>query len=637
MTRDEKLLQELNLIREEERRRAAQTGGSSQQVNVPGQSPQYSQGYDAQDSAFGNDSAFGYDEQDSAFGTDSAFGYDGQDSAFGNDSAFGSDSAFGYEDQDTAFMNAGTGSANRNAHPQGLQIPGQKPQGLQIPGQSPGNSQGSYRPLKYVLEPGQKVAQVHRTETGLGGGQQEEPMQQAYAHPQQAQGGHPQQSHGNRPSGQAQGKRPAPQAPQGKRPAGQQPQQGKRPAPQAPQGRRTAQVQQLQGGYPVERQYAQETGSRSVQKQQPQGKKKKSGKQPTQQQAYYGGQYGQGVPPQYVNGPQPGNGADDMKKKKKKKKHPILRLFRNILIILLVLVLLFGLAVHSIYRRFDHIETAVAARETSMKSSTTNILLIGQDAREGQGGQRSDTIILMTINRKKNKVILTSFMRDMYVQIPGYGGNRINAAFAFGGVDLLDQTIEENFGITIDANMIVDLEGFLEAMTAVGSLEIELTAEEAQYMNEHPDLGESVNSEDAEESEEWIWHLEEGVNTLTPHQLLAYSRMRHLGNSDWDRTERQRKVVMAAINKVKHGHFLSGLKMAKNIAPHIATDVSYMGMMKTIFGFLLNAHMESYRLPVDGAYSGQNVDGMDVLVPDMQQNIDYLHSYMAGEGDDTEE
>ena len=96
--------------------------------------------------------------------------------------------------------------------------------------------------------------------------------------------------------------------------------------------------------------------------------------------------------------------------------------------------------------KFDTLETEVSKKPDSMTGNIVNILLVGQDAREGQGGQRSDSMIVCSINKTKRTVTLISIMRDTYVQIPGYGGNRINAAFAFGGYDLLDKTIEENFG-----------------------------------------------------------------------------------------------------------------------------------------------------------------------------------------------
>ena len=310
------------------------------------------------------------------------------------------------------------------------------------------------------------------------------------------------------------------------------------------------------------------------------------------------------------------------KGRKKKKKHRVLKI---ILLVLLVLVLLFGFAIWNITRKFDHIDTAVSKRSDSMKHDVINILLVGEDARDGQEGQRTDTIILFSINRKKNTTTMTSIMRDTYVNIPGYGGNRINAAYAYGGLDLLDQTIEENFGITIDGNAIVNFDGFLEAMAAVGSLEIDLTAEEAQYMNENPALG--SNNDESDE----VWNLTEGVNELTPSQILCYSRMRYVGNSDWDRTERQRKVIAAVAGQVKHGHFINGYKVASKAAPYIKTDLKTGGMMKLAWGMIFGKEQDTHLIPVEGTYYPDNINGMAVLVPDIEANKSYLQKYINGE------
>ena len=310
------------------------------------------------------------------------------------------------------------------------------------------------------------------------------------------------------------------------------------------------------------------------------------------------------------------------KKRKKKKKH---RVLKTILLILLILLVLFGFAIWNVTRKFNHVDTEVSKRSDSMKHDVVNILLIGQDARDGQTDQRSDTIILLSINKKKDTVCMTSIMRDTYVDIPGYGGNRINAAYAFGGMDLLDKTVEQNFGVTIDGNMMVDFDGFLEAMTAVGSLEMDLTAEEAQYMNENPALG-SNNDESDEE-----WNLTEGKNELTPSQILCYSRMRYVGNSDWDRTERQRKVISGVMSTVKHGHFIKGYKVANKAAPYITTDMGSFGMMKMLLGIVFNGDMNSHLIPAEGTYSAQNVNGMAVLVPDIEANKAALQRYINGE------
>ena len=312
-------------------------------------------------------------------------------------------------------------------------------------------------------------------------------------------------------------------------------------------------------------------------------------------------------------------------KRMKRKKHPVRRFFFRLFIIILILFIILGAVVVNITRRFNHIDTEVSKRADSMTHSVVNILLIGQDAREGQENQRSDTMILMSINQKKNVVSMTSIMRDTYVTIPGYGGNRINAAYALGGIDLLDQTIEENFNVRIDGNAMVDFEGFLEAMTALGELDIELTAEEAQYMNENPGLGSNNDISDEE------WDLTEGVNTLTPSQILCYSRMRYVGNSDWDRTQRQRNVISAAISRIKHGHLLSGYKLATTAAPSITTDMKTMGMLRVGMGIITGGNMNSYRIPADGTYYGDTINGMSVLVPDIEANKNLLEQYISGE------
>ena len=312
-------------------------------------------------------------------------------------------------------------------------------------------------------------------------------------------------------------------------------------------------------------------------------------------------------------------------KKLKKKKNPVKKFFFRLLIFILILIMAFGAAVINITRRFTHIDSAVSQRADSMKHGVVNILLIGQDAREGQSGQRSDSMILLSVNQKKNHVCMTSIMRDTYVNIPGYGNNKLNAAYAFGGIDLLDQTIEENFGIRIDGNAMVDLGGFLDAMTALGELDIELSAEEAQYMNENPGLGSDTDHLDEE------WNLTEGVNKLTPNQILCYSRMRYVGNSDWDRTARQRNVISAALSHIKHGHLVGGYKMATKAAPSISTDMNNFGMMRMGAGIVLGGEMESHIIPVEGTYYPDTIDGMAVLVPDIEANKTYLQQYINGE------
>ena len=257
-----------------------------------------------------------------------------------------------------------------------------------------------------------------------------------------------------------------------------------------------------------------------------------------------------------------------------------------------------------------------------------NILLIGQDAREGEERQRSDTMIICSINTHTNKVTLASLMRDMYVPIPGYSNNRINAAYAFGGMDLLDEVIEQDFGVPIDGNIEVDFEGFVEAMDVIGGIDIELSGEEAGYISTGgwEDQGEYGN--------DGTWDLQEGMNTLTPAQALSFARIRHVGNSDWERTDRQRRVIMAAFSKISSSSTAKQLSVADSILPYITTDLSgkeLLSYVKTISEAGIT-NFESYRIPVDGYYSSENINGMSVLVPDLVKNSELLKEYLYGKG-----
>ena len=254
-----------------------------------------------------------------------------------------------------------------------------------------------------------------------------------------------------------------------------------------------------------------------------------------------------------------------------------------------------------------------------------NILLIGQDRREGEERQRSDSMILCSINTKTKKIVLTSFMRDLYVQIPGYSNNRINSVYMFGGMKLLDKVIENNFGIKIDGNVEVDFDGFINALTVVGNLDVALTAEEAWYLN-----GGNWSDQGTDSTG---WNLQEGVNALTPDQALAYTRIRYIGNGDWERTERQRRIVTAAFDKMMNtGNVATMLKLAREVMPYFTTDMTSADILSYIKTIAVNriTHISGERIPVEGYYKAETVDGMDVLIPDLAVNSQLLQSYIYG-------
>lgn len=246
-----------------------------------------------------------------------------------------------------------------------------------------------------------------------------------------------------------------------------------------------------------------------------------------------------------------------------------------------------------------------------------NILLIGQDRRPGQGRQRSDSMIICSINKRSNRITLVSLMRDMYVPIPGFDDNRINATYAFGGMHLLNETIEQDFGIHIDGNVEVDFEGFITALTKVGPLDITLRQEEADYINN------ALGRDD----------LTAGVNALDAEQALVYARTRKVGDGDYERTDRQRTVLMTAFNKMRSSDIATTYGLAKELLPSLTTDLTNAEMLGLVYTVLTNdmtLSRESYRIPIDGSYSSERIRGMAVIVPDLKANREALKQYLYG-------
>ena len=254
-----------------------------------------------------------------------------------------------------------------------------------------------------------------------------------------------------------------------------------------------------------------------------------------------------------------------------------------------------------------------------------NVLLIGQDRRSvEQGRSRSDVIILCTVNKPAKTLTITSFMRDMYVQIPGYQDNRINVPYVLGGMDLLDRTLSTNFGVEVDGNIEVDFYGFIDIVDMMGGVEMELTQAEATYMNQN-------FSWDIDDGESDYWNLKEGVNQLTGSQALSYARMRYVGNGDYERTERQRKVLSALVEKAKELSITELNLLLQHALPMITTDMENQEILNyalELFPLLPELTVSTLRIPADGAYQSTYVREMAVLLPNLAKNRALLEEIM---------
>lgn len=251
-------------------------------------------------------------------------------------------------------------------------------------------------------------------------------------------------------------------------------------------------------------------------------------------------------------------------------------------------------------------------------SGIVNILLIGQDRREGEETARSDSMILCTYHRKTGNVTMTSFLRDLYVPIPGHHDNRINAAYSEGGAELLNDTLRSNFGLHIDGNIEVDFSQFSQIIDLLGGVELELREDEAAEINK--ETGSSLTA---------------GIQTLNGEQALTYARIRKLdADGDFSRTSRQRKVMNALMRSYRNIKWKDLLPLMDQLLPLISTDLNYGKLVllaMEILPKLSDAQITNQRIPADGTFTDERIDGMAVLSADLEANRRILRETLLSE------
>lgn len=260
------------------------------------------------------------------------------------------------------------------------------------------------------------------------------------------------------------------------------------------------------------------------------------------------------------------------------------------------------------------------------EDDTYTLLLVGSDAYGGENRGRSDTTILVQVDGNSKTIRMASFLRDMYVKIPGKGSNRLNASYIWGGEKLLRQTLETNFGVTADAYIEVNFERLVQVIDGIGGVEVEVSEKERQQVNSILKFY-NVQIGDAE-SDQLL--LESGLVNLTGKQALCYSRIRKI-DGDFQRTGRQRKVLEAAFHKVTQMSMaeISGLIM-QNISA-VKTDLTIFDAIDLIPLALRckNATFETLTIPVSGAYKSTTIDGMAVFRPDLKKNQEALKEFFG--------
>lgn len=316
---------------------------------------------------------------------------------------------------------------------------------------------------------------------------------------------------------------------------------------------------------------------------------------------------------------------------KKKKKH----FFRRLIVNLCILVLIFGTIAYGVVRYYvakmdyqPYSTDYVRGSDVYEEKGVTNILLIGTDERHTGDTERSDTMILLSINPKSRKMIMTSILRDSYVEIPGYGKSRINGAYQFGGAALLIQTIEQNFKIGIDYYAKVDFYSFVDIVDAVGGVMIDVDEGERNYVNGY--LNEINALLGAPEGDGYLTST--GVQLLNGKQALSYARIRYIG-TDFQRTQRQREILQGVIANAKTSGPNAMLSLLDTVLPQIVTDIPEHNMTMLILKcvFYLGYDIEENRVPMDGTWWNEDVNGQEVLGIDFEANIQGMRQIIYGQ------
>lgn len=315
----------------------------------------------------------------------------------------------------------------------------------------------------------------------------------------------------------------------------------------------------------------------------------------------------------------PAPSSPEKKPKKEKKKHPLIKalIITPLIILAVAFVAIFFFAASVDYTR-ENLEKNeyISSSELSDSAAVTNILFIGNDGRTSSEGARSDSMILVSVDYKHAKIKLTSFLRDSWVEIPSKGKKaKLNAACAYGGPQLLVDTIEYNFHIDIDHYVMVNFEMFTQIIDNLGGVEVEVTDKEARFIRNttrHKDMesGESVMLDGA--------------------KALVYCRIRKL-DSDYMRTMRQRKVITALINKATETDIQTLFDAINKVFPLIQTDMNAAEIsamaLKGGFG-IIAFDIQQTRAPIDDHMKATTIGGQWVEVLELENVREYLHDFI---------
>lgn len=318
------------------------------------------------------------------------------------------------------------------------------------------------------------------------------------------------------------------------------------------------------------------------------------------------------------------SGTPKTGKKKRTKKKLFFLILAEALILLLLIPFIF------LFLQFTKINTADINKENlaicnkdENMDDYINLMFFGVDSRDNEltDNTRSDSMILVSINKKNSNIRLVSFFRDCYAWVDGHGYTKLTHAYSYGGPELAINTINQNFDLNITDFVTVNFSALTNVIDALGGVEIKITEDEIDYVNSYTRDVARINGTTPHKIRK------AGKQTLDGTQATAYCRVRYTAGGDFTRAQRQRTVLYAIAKKAKKAGPITLLNVVKEIMPQVYTSLHTGDLFK------LALRAFSYDIKKDSGYPFDNkvmtVDSMSVVVPEtVESNVTRLHKFL---------
>ncbi|WP_286311699.1 LCP family protein [Romboutsia ilealis] len=312
--------------------------------------------------------------------------------------------------------------------------------------------------------------------------------------------------------------------------------------------------------------------------------------------------------------------------------------FKRAALILIAIILVIGISgfgyvyskLNKIYVKDDVVKNT--EEQGTMVEGITNILLVGTDGEYVEKGNRSDSVMLVTIDTNNKDIKISSIARDTYVDIPGYSTEKLTHAYAYEGIDLLKEVFKENFDLDIDKYIAVNFTSFMDIMDELGGVEVNVEEKDIKEINKYIDACYGYYKNKDEKDKEYI--TESGVQRLNGYQALAFSRIRYT-DSAFARDNRHREVAESVYKEFAQKGIDTYKRCAEIVLNNTKTNISPIEMMNLAYTVLKinDKDIEQFQFPLEEYRNGHIISKQKgwVLEWEKEPNLEAWHKFIFGE------